>query len=152
MQEMTDQEYLRMKGFLSFFSARYFHVDGLPPEHRPIAVLEALEKKSKKIASSGLKQAINDCLEISRHMNPDDVKKIDIELRNLGTITLTELRKQYSKDYAKIIKRGKIKTETEYYLIRSIFDDNSDKIADEETGLLEKMLFDFESKINPCTK
>lgn len=145
MQENTAYNYQKMKEFLSFFSERFFHAEGLPPEHRPLAVLETLEKKGKKAASRGLSQAINDCIEMSRHMNFDAVKQLDSELRKCGTITLSELRKQYSKEYAKIVKLGRIKIETEYYLVRSMLDDTSVKMADTERELLEKMLFDYES-------
>lgn len=144
MRENTEHGYQEMKEFLSFFSERFFRLDGLPPEHRPLAVLEALEKKGKKIASRGLRQAINDCIEMSRHMKPDAVKQIDTELRKRGTITLSELRKQYSKEYAKIVKLGKVKNETEYYLVRSMLDDTSERMADAERELLEKILFDYE--------
>lgn len=145
MREDTEPGYQEMKEFLSFFSERFFSLDGLPPEHRPLAVLEALEeRKGKKIASRGLRQAINDCIEMSRHMKPDAVKQIDTELRKRGTITLSELRKQYSKEYAKIVKLGKVKNETEYYLVRSMLDDTSERMPNAERELLEKILSAYE--------
>lgn len=143
MQENTEHDYQKLKDFLSFFSDRFFHVDDLPPEHRPLAVLATLEKKGKKMASRGLRQAINDCIEMSRHMKSDAVKQIDTELRGRGIITLSELRKEYSKEYARIVKLGKIKNETEYHLVRSMLDDTSVRMADAEREQLEKMLFDY---------
>ena len=69
MQEVDKNEYARMKDFLSFFAQRYLNADGLLPEKRPIAVLDALEEKSLKIAFKGPRQAINDCVEMSFHLN-----------------------------------------------------------------------------------
>jgi len=37
----------------------------LSPDKQPIASLEALEKKSMTMAFNGLRQAINDCVEMS---------------------------------------------------------------------------------------
>ena len=62
---MDQHEYARLKGFLSFYAERYLGIERLPPEQRPIAVLEAIEKKNPKKAPTGLRQAINDCAEMS---------------------------------------------------------------------------------------
>ena len=144
MQTEPDLEYAKMKDFLSFYAERYLKVEGLPPEKQPIASLEALEKKSMKAALKGLRQAINDCVEMSFHFDHAEVEKLDSELRNHDIVTLSELRRRYSKGYAKIIKRGQIKNETEYYLVRNVLDDPTEK-APEERELLEKMISDYEA-------
>jgi hypothetical protein len=76
-----------------------------------------------KMAFNGLRQAINDCVEMSFHFDHGEVRKLDSELRSRGIVTLSELRRRYSKGYAKITKRGQIKNETEYHLIRNVLDD-----------------------------
>ncbi len=63
MQDEAKVEYVQMKDFLSFYAERYLEIETLPPEKRPIASLELLEKKSMKKAFDGLRQAINDCVE-----------------------------------------------------------------------------------------
>ena len=135
MQEETGLEYAKMKDFLSFYAERYLKVEGLPPEKQPVASLEALEKKSMKMALNGLRQAINDCVEMSFHFDHAEVEKLDSQLRSRGIVTLSELRRRYSKGYAKIVKRGQIKNETEYYLVRNVLDDPTEK-ATEERELL----------------
>jgi hypothetical protein len=144
MPKATELEYAKMKDFLSFFSERYLKVEGLPPEKQPIAALEALEKKSMKTALSGLRQAINDCVEMSFHFDHAEVEKLDSQLRGRGIVTLSELRRRYSKGYAKIVKQGRIKNETEYYLVRNVLDDPTEK-ATEERELLEKMLSEYDA-------
>ena len=133
-----------MKDFLSFYAERFLTTDGLPPHKQPIASLEALEKKSMKMALNGLRQAINDCVEMSLHFDHKEVEKLDFQLRSRGIVTLSELRRRYSKSYAKIMKRGQIKSETEYYLIRNVLHDPTEKTP-EERKLLEELISDYEA-------
>jgi hypothetical protein len=144
MQKEAELEYAKMKDFLSFYAERYLKADGLPPEKQPIASLEALEKKSMKMALNGLRQAINDCVEMSLHFDHAEVEELDSQLRSSGIVTLSELRRRYSKSYAKIMKRGQIKNETEYYLVRNVLHDPTEK-APEERKLLEKLISDYEA-------
>ena len=144
MQKEAELDYAKMKDFLSFYAGRYLKADGLPPEKQPIASLEALEKKSMKMALNGLRQAINDCVEMSLHFDHAEVEELDSQLRSSGIVTLSELRRRYSKSYAKIMKRGQIKNETEYYLVRNVLHDPTEK-APEERKLLEKLISDYEA-------
>ena len=144
MQDESEFEYAKMKDFLSFFAERYLKAEGLLPDKEPMACLAALEKKSMKTAFNGLRQTINDCVEMSLHFDHAEVEKLDSQLRSRGIVTLSELRRRYSKDYAKIIKRGQIKNDTEYYLVRNVLFDPTEKTPDERK-LLEKLISNFES-------
>jgi hypothetical protein len=143
MKKAAAAEYATMKAFLSFYTDRYFRLENLPPEQRPIACLEILEKMGKAMAARGLRQAINDCVEKSLLFDHKEVEKLDSELRTLGIVTLSELRRRYSKAYARIRKQGRVKNDTEYYLIRNVLDDPTEKAADER-ALLERMAFEYE--------
>jgi hypothetical protein len=145
MKEEAEFEYQKMKDFLSFFAERYFKADGLPPDKRPIASLEALEKKSMKVAFNGLRQAINDCVEMSLRFDHAEAKKLDAQLRCGGIVTLSELRRRYSGSYAKIIKRGRIKDEIEYYLASNVLADPTEKSREECTSL-EELISDYEAR------
>jgi hypothetical protein len=116
----------------------------LPPEAHPIASLELLKKKDARTAHVGLNQAINDCIEMSIRFDPAGVRKLDIELYALGIVTLSEVRRQYDKRFARSKDRGKIRNETEYYLVRNVLLDRMEKTA-EEQSLLAKMIDDYES-------
>lgn len=144
MQDESELKYAKMKDFLSFYAERYLKAEGLPPDKQPIANLEALEKKSMKMALNGLRQAINDCVEMSLHFDHEEVEKLDSQLRSRGIVTLSELRRRYSKSYAKIMKRGQIKNETEYYLVRNVLHDPTEK-SPEEHKLLEELISDYEA-------
>jgi hypothetical protein len=143
MQEKAELEYGQMKDFLSFYAERYLKIDGLPLEKQPLSSLEILEKKNMKKAFSGLRQAINDCVEMSFHFDPAEVEKLDSQLRSRGIVTLSELRRRYSRAYARLMKRGQIKNETEYYLVRNVLDDPTEKPR-EERKILERMISDYE--------
>src|SRR5690349_6840476 len=143
MQQEPNREYVELKEFLSFYADAYLDVVDLPPEMRPLAKLAALEKKSAKAALSGLRQAINDCIEMSFHLGSDEVTKLDEQLRKRGIVTLSELRRRYSRKYATIVKRGRIKSDTEYYLIRNVLSDPTSKTTDERE-LLENLIADYE--------
>jgi hypothetical protein len=63
-----------------------FDLERLPPDKRPIACLETLGKMSRKMAVAGLRQAINDCVEMSLRFSHAEVAAIDAELSARGII------------------------------------------------------------------
>jgi len=137
-------EYGKLKAFLAFFSERYLDLQGLPDQHHPTAALEELERKRPEKAADGLRMAINDCLEISNRWRPDRVRKVDEELRKTGLLTLSELRRRYSRAYARILKRGRIASEVDYYLIKGIRDTGSPDLSAPEITQLNQLLSAYE--------
>jgi hypothetical protein len=125
MRKPNERQYAELKEFLAFYSQRYDNLENLPPEQHPIACLSVLEAKSKTMALNGLRQAINDCIEASLRFGNAEVAVLDSELRKRGIVTLSELRRRYSRTYARIAKRGKIKNDTEYCLINNVLNDTT---------------------------
>ncbi|WP_420964391.1 hypothetical protein [Bradyrhizobium sp. B120] len=143
MQNFNRSEYAQLKNFLSFYVQRYMPMAFLPPEKQPLAALEAMEKTSPRMAFQGLRQAISDCVERSWPFDPAEVANLDAELTDRGIITLSELRRRYSRGYAKILKRGRIKNDTEFHLLRNIINDPTEK-SPGERELLAKLISDYE--------
>ncbi|NEU97064.1 hypothetical protein [Bradyrhizobium uaiense] len=143
MPNFNQSEYTQLKNFLSFYVQRYMPMDFLPPEKQPLAVLEAMEKTSPRMAFQGLRHAINDCVERSSRFDPAEVANLDAELANRRIITLSELRRRYSRGYAKVLKRGRIKNDTEFYLLQNVINDPTEK-SPEERELLAKLISDYE--------
>ena len=143
MPNFNQSEYAQLKNFLSFYVQRYMPMESLPLEKQPLTVLEAMEKRSPRMAFQGRRQAINDCVERSWPFDSAEVANLDAELANRGIITLSELRRRYSRGYAKILKRGRIKNDTEFYLLQNIINDPTEKSPD-ELELLAKLLSDYE--------
>ena len=138
-------EYQELKAFLDFFSTRYTEIERLPPEWRPMACLEKLEKKSKRMALQGLKQAVHDIVSEIPHFDPEKFKEIDAELSERNLISLSDLMRRFSKEAARIVKRGKINNETEYFLIRNMRDD-SFPVDEDKIDVLDRLIADFEEK------
>ena len=143
---MRDQEYEELKAFLSFYARHYMPIDKLPAELQPVACLEQLEKRSRSKASQGLRQAINDILEQCRRLDRSQLEQLDQRLCSHGVVTLSELRRRFSRDYARISRRGVIDGETEYYLVRGIVDDGSCHISGDERARLAEILRTYEHK------
>lgn len=143
MPNFNRSEYALLKDFFSFYV--HMRMEASPPEkpQRALNNLEALEKKSPRMALQGLRQAINDCVEESWHFDPAKVAALDAELINRGIITISELRRRYSRGYTKVLKRGRIKNDTEFYLLQNVINDPSEKTS-EERELLAKLLSDYE--------
>jgi hypothetical protein len=138
------EDYARLKDFMAFFADHYFDLEEIPLDHRPLAVLETLEKTSRSKALVGLRQAINDCVEMSLGFGQAEVEKLDSDLRAGGMITLSELRKRYSKDYARILKRGRIANDSEFYLIQNVLNGPTEKSGKEYEKLAE-IISDYET-------
>ena len=144
---MSEPEYEELKEFLSFYSQHYMEIDKLPAASQPLACLEQLEQKSRSKASQGLRQAINDIIEECRRLNQSQLAQLDQRLRSHGVVTLSELRRRFAKDYARISKRGKINNETEYYLVRGIVDDSPSNTSADERVRLRDMLAEYEQRV-----
>jgi hypothetical protein len=132
MQDQADIDDTRLKDFLSFFAAKY----------RPA---EKLLSDRQASTSDGLREAVSDCMDMSLQFTPMEVAKFDSELRLNDIPSLSELRRRYSRAYARVIKRGRIEDETEYYLLRNVLFDPGEK-AEGEREQLEKLIADYERK------
>lgn len=110
-----------------------------------MAVLERTEKISRTNAARGLAITITDLIEMSMDWPIDRVAEVDLQFSSSGLITLSELRRRYSRSYKKIVKRGRIKSLEEYYLIKNMVEGNYSD--DDELQKLATLLEDFEEKI-----
>ena len=98
----------------------------------------------KSKALDGLKQATNDIVEELGNRPPEFLAQLDATLRDRGIITFSEVRRRYAAAYRRILKRGKILSETEYYLIRGIVSDFPGQASVAERVALEAMLAEYE--------
>jgi hypothetical protein len=78
------------------------------------------------------------------HFDHSEIEKLDARFRGGGIVTLSELRRRYSKRYAKIKKPSQLENETEYYFLRNVLNDASAKTA-EECQLLKKMVSRYDA-------
>jgi hypothetical protein len=139
-------EYQALKAFFRAFSARFDNLAQIAPEHHPIFVLEQMEKASPSHARQGLRMALNDCVEQSLGWAPDRVAEIDRDFLAQGLLSLSQVRLQYSRKYASIVKRGRLRNNEELFLVQGILADQSLSISAQERAQLETMSHAFTEK------
>jgi hypothetical protein len=59
-------------------------------------------------------------------------------------VTISELRRRFSKDYAAILRAGKIRRETDYYLIQGLLVDQAAEISNEDRDRLDELVQVYE--------
>jgi len=147
MPKITESEYAPVKAFLVAFLERLTLPATLPPEHHPVAVLESFEKTSMSKARLGLGLALNDMLEMSWRFKPEDVRAIDHDFSARGIITLSEMRRRYSRQFRTVLKRGKIRTDEEFYLVSGILASFTTDASDDQRSQLDAMVAAYEDAV-----
>jgi hypothetical protein len=140
----SEREYDELSAFLAHFATKYWGFAPDNPIHPANVGREMVAQFGKAKALVGLRQAINDVIEDSQDFSPSQVAKFDCELRELGIVSLSELRHRHSRQYRQIRKRGEIKNESEFYLIKAILEETSPILAPEERESLNEMMRRFE--------
>lgn len=112
----------------------------IPAEDRATAVLARQEQESMALARRGLRMAINDMVEALQDLSPHEVADCDQALQAHGGYTLSGLRQRYSKQYRRIIKRGAIRNDEEFYLAQGVVSDTSLQLPQSERELLDRII------------
>ena len=137
-------EYQLLKVFLDFHFEWYSKKYPTTPPGLPSQFLENIEKTSLSNAKKGLKMAIHDTIEMSSDWSPEQIAQADARFAAAGTFTLSEIRRRYSKKYLQILKRGVIRSEVEYYMLKGIHDSGSIEAGATEGSQIEAMLVAYE--------
>ena len=78
-------------------------------------------------ARKGLSLAIGDIIELTSRWSVSEMASIDAELTDAGLPTLSTIRLRFSKAVGSIIRRGRIRNEAEYYLVRNAADVDAER-------------------------
>lgn len=81
--------------------------------------------------------AIGDIVEMTDNWPNGEIASLDAELTTASLPTLSAIRIQFSKSIRSIVRRGSIKNDEEYYLIRNAAEMDPER-GEELFGLLEK--------------
>ena len=146
MSPEREAEFKELSLFLEFFSTNVSGIDRTDPVHPSNCLVEIASLFGKSKALQGLKQAINDKLEETSIWDSDSVSRLDKKLREKGIISLSTLRTRYWSKYTSILKRGRIKNETEYHLIKGLECEFDNGITQEERDLLTELLMNYEGR------
>ena len=112
-------EYERMRSWLAYMVPIVFSSDLLSPDTDPAAVLDRLASKSLAKARTGLAIAVGDIVEFASVWPAADVEKCNRELSEKGLPTLTEVQARFSKMVQRVVRRGRIKSDEEFYTLRN---------------------------------
>lgn len=142
-----DSNYLELKAFYLHYADRFMNVSKMPESIRPAEAIKRAEAISASRAKKGVEAAINDVMEQTSDWRPDQVAAFDAELVDLGLTKFSSLRRQYSKRYLGILKRGSIRSLTEYYIVKGSFDSGSVEMGAGECERIESMLNAYEARL-----
>ncbi|CAN5299562.1 hypothetical protein BH09PSE3_BH09PSE3_08320 [soil metagenome] len=140
---ITATEYETLRAWSAMFIERVLPVPaGLPAESRPIAILDGMALNAPGRARQGLGMMIGDFIEDTSHLPVSQVKHIDAEFTTAGLPTLSAMRLRFMRQIKRIVKRGSISNEEEYYLIGNAVEG----VPNDEKSQLWQMLADYEAR------
>ncbi len=118
-----------------------------PPSDGILWKDDLLPIKTNKKWLNGLKQTYNDTIEMIRDLSPVQYKELDLILRTKFGHGLHEADKKQAERIQKLIDKGKITTEVQYYLLREYLERAWD-IAEQKENMnkIEQMMELFEHK------
>ncbi|WP_267388622.1 hypothetical protein [Sphingomonas sp. GC_Shp_3] len=112
-------EYARLRSWFSHMVPKVFPSDLLTPDTHPVAVLDRMAVKTPAKARSGLGMAISDVVEFTSDWPATKVAACDNEFSQFGLPTLSEVRARFSKLVQRVVRRGHIKSDDEFYALRN---------------------------------
>ena len=114
------QNYEQMRAWLARVVRETVPTELLTADNNPVSCLDRLAARSPAKARSGLAMAIGETVEASDAWPRDRVEAIDVELVRKGLPSLTAVRLQFSKVINRVVGRGSIKNDVEYYAVRNV--------------------------------
>ena len=148
MSPEREAEFAELERFLEYFATTVMGIDRAKPSHPSNALVDISAKYGRSQALEGLRQAVGDCIEMTQDRSPTWIQQFDAECTARGLVTLSHLRVRYWAKYKTILKRGRIKNETEYYLVAGLANDLTAPIPASERVSLEQMLNQFEGRFS----
>jgi len=125
------------------YQSKYIKIDP-DAEFSPLNVLQNWEKQNDSLARRGLKEGLRDSLIWLKEF-PNELKtelNKDLISNNFPSINiLTSKIKNIPK---KVLKKGKIKSMDEYYVVKEVLDDIDYEITEIERTELNKIFIEFE--------
>jgi hypothetical protein len=117
--KIETSEYEQLRLWFSFMVPKVFSSDLLTSDTDPVAVLDRMATKTPARARSGLGMAIGDVLEFTSDWPASEVATCDLKLSQEGLPTLSEMKIRFSKLVQRVVRRGRIKSDDEFYALRN---------------------------------
>lgn len=146
MTPERENEFNELLGYIGFFATIVWRIDAASSTH-PAKVIEGIVQQfGKSKALVGLRQAANDTIEETSNWTSEARTVADDGFRAAGVVTVSEIIRRYSASYKRIVKRGFIKNESEYYVINAILVNQGSAISNDERACLQRLTEVFEEK------
>jgi hypothetical protein len=140
---VTHDEYEPLKAFFLWASGHLLPISAsLLPDQHPAAALARFETQSMAKARKGLGMAVGDIIEMSEGFSAGRVATIDAALEAEGIITLSAVRARFWSRIRRVLERGAIRGERDYYAVRNVVE----ALPEEEQGRAWQMLATFEKR------
>ena len=120
--------------------------------HVPVAemlrkAITSLEEHRPRGWRAGVRQGLQDLLEMSRDLSPQKVQLADAHLKAAGAPTLSTMRSEIWRTIPRLIKRGRIKTESEYYLlVERLHNATDSELSQANRDQIAEMVAEFENR------
>ena len=141
-----EREFQDLLAFVSFYTTHVSGVHATSTLSIETVCAGIVERYGKSKALEGLRHAANDIIEDLSDKRQAGIAVLDEALRAAGLITVSEVRRRYASSYRRIVKRGAIRNDTEYYLVNGIVVDLGNATSDEERAVLQQLLSAYEAQ------
>lgn len=149
MSPKREREYAELNAYLDWYSTNVSGIEPADPMHPTNVGKRIVDDYGKSKALDGLKQAVNDTVEELVDQPHEFIENLDASLREAGLLTFSEVRRRYASSYKRILKRGSIKNDTEYYLITGVLADDTTSADYEERAALGRLASEYEASVEP---
>ncbi|MBX9900023.1 MAG: hypothetical protein K2Y28_04485 [Burkholderiaceae bacterium] len=140
-----ETEFHELASYIAFFATHVWNVAPNQASHPTTVLKDVVERHGKSKALEGLRQAVNDTIEYGSDKPLSFVQELDKQLRENKLITFSEIRHRYAASFKRIMRRGRIRNDTEYYLIRGIVAECAASLELNEQSRLEELMSAYES-------
>jgi hypothetical protein len=149
MSAAREREWQELYAFFHFWVT--YVEPKLQPTRKPsnaVLHLDAIQARyGRSKALEGLKQAVGDILEKTSDWHAEPLKLVNELLASHDLVTLSGLRRRYRSKYVAILKRGRIRNDTEYYLLTSVANDMSLDLPESERSALDRLIHEYEDSV-----
>lgn len=142
-----ENEYNELLAYVGLFATVVWGIDPASETHPANTIERIIEQFGKSKALVGLRQAANDTIAATSNWNMEARAIADEGFRTAGVMTISEITRRLSANYKRIVKRGYIKSETEYFVINAMLVDQGSAISGDDRAYLQTLTEAYEEKV-----
>ena len=114
--------------------------------YSPIEILKEWESKSMSLARKGLKEGLRDSISMIMSCTKEEKENLNIELKKQNFQDLNLIYASIKNTPIMVLKRGYLKSQDEFYIIKDVVTDTTAFITDEQRKELNELLTKFEEE------